>query len=169
MTVVQTNNREASTALSAQSGAIGLAHRLQRELQTSQVDDEGFEVDVVVDHVVDLALLGRLLGRAVRVCEELDEVEIRSVLEWFEASHTFARGRCNGGAGDEHPLGDRLQSEIEIDLCTGLDRDEVQTDPTRRLDLSLDGFHPAWATAQRADFEHKTTVSDLTVAAIGFA
>ena len=67
----------AHAALAAQPGAVLSAHRRERQHQADGVDDRLFEVDGVVDDVADLVVFGGGLGGAVRIGEQLGEVDRR--------------------------------------------------------------------------------------------
>lgn len=86
MPVIGSRNRHPNPALRAQARAVRRAQRLQRQFQPELVDYQGFQVDEVIGHPIDLVVGGGLIGGAVRVGEQFGQRKVDRMGELFEAS-----------------------------------------------------------------------------------
>ena len=109
--------RQPRATLDAQPGTVLNTQRLERKCKHHRVPQQWLEVEQVVlepaDFVVEV-LVGRVVPDVV-VHEPLLEPDEDLVLDRLQAPCAFAVQLCRSGAGDQHALHDRLQSQVEFD------------------------------------------------------
>src|SRR5689334_6852239 len=105
MPVVGREVGPALAALRAQTGAIGLAERRQREGQHERVADRLLDVDLVVHDPRELVGVSGLVGEGVRVGEQLADLHGDLVGQRVEAAGALALQLRVRGAGEVYALG----------------------------------------------------------------
>jgi len=113
---------EPDAALGTQAGAVFPAQRRKRQRENHRVTECRLQVKPVA--VEESLLVVRLVFTRVRqVTVQLLEVDLHGGRQGIQAPCALARQRGNRRAGDEHPLGDRLESQVESHVRTGRHQD----------------------------------------------
>src|SRR4051794_14648024 len=106
---------EPDAAFGAQSRAVVLAQRLERQLEHLRIPQHRFEVEQVALEPADVVILLVALGVVLLVDEELLEVGHGLVADLHQAPNALPDQLGSRRAGDEDSLHDRLEPEVQLD------------------------------------------------------
>src|SRR5690625_211706 len=147
------------TAAGTQPAAALLAQRVQRQGGDDGVAQHGLQVDEValeLEHVLRLLVAlgeGGLPGAGVE--EELAHRHGAGLVDVAQAAHALAVDLDVDVAGDQHPLHDGLQAQVELHRGGGHDADDGGAVVTRGGDRALDRAHRAGPAAELERVEHE--------------
>ncbi len=158
MTVPGFSNRQANAAFGAQSLAVFAAQRVERKLQSHRIDYDWIEVDLIVDDAMNLVLVGRIFGHAVRIREQLGEVHVHGSGHGLEAARALPGRVGANGTCDQNTFGYSFEPEIQLDGCTHFDSDRVEADPRRRFHRPLDLLHRPRSATEVVDIQYETRI-----------
>ncbi|MDR6268253.1 hypothetical protein JOE69_000491 [Arthrobacter russicus] len=148
--------RQAHSAFGAQTLAVFLAHRLERQCCDYRIPQHRFEIEMIVlDQalfVVVLKLLfGAPFGNGLFEEEHLLDVDIEVVRKGIQASAAFAHhvDGCSSRNKDSFVYG--LQIQIEPDVRPFLNADHRRSEFPRSRDCILPSPHTAWTATEIFD------------------
>src|SRR5450756_2052919 len=150
--------RQPRSALGAQTWAVGLADRLERQCRYHRVPERGLEVDQIADKLAHLVLIVALdLSRsdALGVGEQLLDIDLDLLVDHIQAPYTLPRRPTANGSGDQDPLHHGLEPQLEIEIATGGDADDVRSEVLRSGNRALHGPHRTRTATQLVRVEHE--------------
>jgi hypothetical protein len=113
---------ELDSALGTQPRAVFPAQRRKRQRKHHRIAEGRFQVKPVAVKESFL-VVGFVFTGVWQVSVQFLDADLHSGGQRVQAPRALARQRGNRRAGDEHPLGDCLESQIESNVRTGRDQD----------------------------------------------
>ena len=113
MPVIRTEFRPLTSTIRGRTRACFAAQGRTRQSQQHRVTNDRLEVDEAVDDPADLVRIRSLVGRRVRVGEQLGQLDLKLIDQQIQAPSTLARDRRRCGARYQHTLHDRLQPHVQ--------------------------------------------------------
>ena len=149
--------RQARAALGHRPGQSGEQTGWNGSAGTTVSRERGFDVDQVALELADSSSSSPSSTAAARARDRRTapgrDVELLDDLP--QAAHALPDGPGTDGSGDQDPLHDRLEPQVEIDVVTGGDADHVGTEVFRRTNRSLHASHRPRSPAQLVRVEHE--------------
>src|SRR5690606_31497332 len=108
--------------------------------------------------LADLLLVVPVLDRgtgSLGVDVELLDVDVDVLDDLVQAAHALPDGPAPDVPGDQDPLHDRLEPQIEVELAPGGDADHGGTEILRRRNAPSHLTHRPRAAAELMDIEHE--------------
>ncbi len=124
-------------AARAQARAVLPAVRSERQREHHRVPQRRFEVEELTVEPPCLVLVGRLVGAALLIGEQLLKVDLEHRLQRLEAAAALPGERGLHIRGDEHALHHRFQAEVEVELGTFGHTDHIDPETLGRRDTSV--------------------------------